>query len=111
MDKLIADCKSILGVRKPLRVIVRETRNDNCALYWNEGKRHTIELFLDTIRGDDRNFETILAHEIVHAWQTENKPRSKDHGRIFQNKAWELECALKTLGYNVSKLYIKGIDK
>jgi predicted SprT family Zn-dependent metalloprotease len=51
-----------------------------------------------------RDFNTLVAHELIHAWQEENK-KSEIHGKFFKALA-------KDMGeyFGLQNVYIKGVD-
>lgn len=75
-------------------------------------RKHCIVIATKGIENDARSFETLLAHEFVHAWQAEYKPNSAVHGKVFQNTARELQDYLIGSGFeNIGDLYLKGVDE
>jgi hypothetical protein len=52
-----------------------------------------------------RDFDTLVAHELIHAWQEENK-KTEIHGKYFKALA-------KDMGeyFGLQEVYIKGVDK
>lgn len=106
MENLIKECIEILGITKPVDIrlktrLPRKYKDTRAIHYtWIEDNgdilRHVIQVAMIE---DDRNLETIIAHEFIHAWQAEYKPKDRVHGKGFQN------VALTLLGYLVSKGY------
>lgn len=119
MHKFVNTIIEFLEIKKPYRLIFKPTIKPKKALATHmamsvSGKhiRHDINLSLSMFANPDetRTMESIIAHEFVHAWQAEYRPNSAVHGRVFQNKAKELEDYLVSKGFAVSALYMKGID-
>jgi predicted SprT family Zn-dependent metalloprotease len=52
-----------------------------------------------------RDFNTLLAHELIHAWQEENR-KAETHGKHFKKLAKQLESQ-----FGFTEIYIKGIDE
>ena len=65
-------------------------------------KEHLITIYY---RDNTRDFETLVAHELTHAWQEENKVR-ETHGPAFIKYAKKMEKA-----FGLHEVYINGIDK
>jgi len=63
---------------------------------------HRITIYL---KNASRDFDTLVAHELIHAWQEENK-KKEIHGKYFKALAKDME-----LEYGLEKIYIKGVDK
>ncbi len=72
---------------------------------------HRITINIATAQEWREDVLSVIAHEFVHAWQTEKHPKSKEHGRTFQRKATQLRAALKILGFNLAPLYLPDTDK
>lgn len=108
MNSLIA-YSSFLGLKKPvdLRIISRYEKYADAyyePVYSSSGKlkRHKITIYLiDACR----DFETLLAHELIHAWQEETRKTKKAHGKAFVRCAKKME-----LEFNLKELYLAGID-
>lgn len=120
MKKLIEVCVEYLGLKKPynIRLYSREHESGSAsytAWHNTEGRKqllsHEIRVYLGNLKTDTRDIETLIAHEFVHAWQAEYKPRSAAHGRVFKNKASELMLELLDNNIYVPKIYLKGVDK
>ena len=62
---------------------------------------HNITIYL---KDNSRDFETLLAHELIHAWQEENK-KSETHGEYFIKYAKKMEKE-----FNLREIYIPDID-
>lgn len=60
-------------------------------------KSHKIVIYMGDVETETRNLMTILIHELIHAWQTEQiayngaNPEMQDHGIEFQEMAQHLQ--------------------
>lgn len=95
-----------LGLKKPIDVTLTTRKPKNWdALYIGKYgrkklKRHKITISIYA----SRERETLLMHELIHAWQEENKKR-EIHGKHFIKLAKKAEKA-----YKIKDIYIKGVD-
>lgn len=118
IEQLINDCREYLNIRANVEVKFRSKfpRNMNGARgfhnAWIRNKkvvRHVIQVLLET---DARNAETIIAHEFVHAWQSECAPNSATHGKRFADTAQKLRLYLLGKGFNIQNdIYCEKTDK
>lgn len=99
-----------LGLKKPvnLRIITRKNKYAE-AEYEPEYsdktgrlKEHKITIFYKEIT---RGLDTLIAHELIHAWQEENK-KQETHGKYFKKYARKMEK-----DFNLTEIYIEGIDE
>lgn len=99
-----------LGLKKPvnLKIITRKNRWAD-AEYEPEYsdktgklKQHNITIYF---KDNSRDFETLVAHELIHAWQEENK-KSETHGKYFIKYARKMEK-----DFNLTEIYIDGVDE
>lgn len=119
MDKLILACIEILELKRPVDIrFVSRIRNKNwCAYHYAEIKnekviKHVIKYSLETSRDTDRDMQTIIAHEMVHAWQAEYYPHSATHGVRFRDKAFDLRDNLLNEGFDIhDDIYCAETDK
>jgi len=88
---------NILGLYKPLDIQFRFCQDSEFdAEYWpkfkdsGKIKRHIIRVYITDDLNFNRNFQTLIAHELIHAWQAENDI-SDIHGQLFQEWADKLE--------------------
>lgn len=58
---------------------------------------HKITVYMPTLAADTRNVDTILAHELIHAWQ-EEKGYNEIHGKQFAKMAVKLSAHLGLRG-------------
>jgi hypothetical protein len=70
----------------------------------DEDSGHIITVYLPSVAGDGRNIETILAHELIHAWQEENG-HTDTHGASFKKAARRV--AKK---FNLPDVYLPDVD-
>jgi hypothetical protein len=117
MHKLFDTCRVFLDIKKPIHFEFRERIYKNCAgVHWTNTKgdkiiKHIIKISYNQLN-EERNFETVLAHEFVHAWQAEYKPFKKvAHNKTFVNRAKELETFLSIQGFKVKDIFNPDIDK
>lgn len=98
-----------LGLKKPvnLRIVTRKNRFAD-AEYEPEFsdktgklKEHKITIFL---KDNSRDFETLLAHELIHAWQEENK-KTETHGEFFIKYAKKMEKE-----FSLTEIYLPDVD-
>ena len=70
---------------------------------------HQITIYLDNQPQDSRDIETLIAHELIHAYQ-EEKGITEIHGQDFIDVAGLLTMYLQTAGIYVGNIYIEGVD-
>lgn len=99
-----------LGLKKPvnLRIVTRKNRFAD-AEYEPEYsdktgklKEHCITVYY---KNNTRDLDTLIAHELIHAWQEENKAQ-ETHGPAFIKYAKKMEQH-----FNLREVYIEGIDE
>lgn len=98
-----------LGLELPVTVIVKTSiKEKNWDAYYlpRHGKKGKLTSHKIVIRsnGLSRNFDTILAHELIHAKQEEMK-QEEIHGKIFRKFAKLMEEE-----FSLEEIYIDGID-
>ena len=105
MREFIQNQIAALNLKKPVEVRLCFRDSDNDAEYTprfnshGELKRHIVKLFLSD--DNNRDLETLLIHELIHAWQEENKI-TEIHGESFA------KMAAKWPGY--PQVYVPEID-
>lgn len=121
VEKLIIVASKILNLKAPVEVrFVPKLRNKSWNAYHigrfndsNKVIRHVIKI-ITGYEDYSRNTLTIIAHEMVHAWQAEYAPKSAVHGKVFQRKARELRGAiLNETNHKIviqDTIYCEGID-
>jgi hypothetical protein len=98
-----------LDLKKPvvLRVNTRSNKTMD-ACYSPSYSDRTAKLIEHRItvytKNTTRDFDTLVAHELIHAWQEENS-KAEIHGKYFKALA-------KDMGeyFGLQEIYIKGID-
>ena len=70
---------------------------------------HQITIYLGNQDTDTRDIETLIAHELIHAFQ-EEKGITEIHGQDFADIAGLLSMYLETAGIYVGNIYIEGTD-
>ena len=99
-----------LGLKKPinLRIITKRNRSAD-AEYEPEYSDITGKLICHKItiyfKDNCRDFETLLAHELIHAWQEEHK-KTEIHGKFFRKYARKMEAA-----FNLREIYLPDVDE
>lgn len=107
--KSLYDYIKFLGLKKPINLRIITKRNRECDAEYEpdysdiSGKliRHNITVYF---KDNSRDFETLLAHELIHAWQEENK-KYETHGPAFIKYARKMEKA-----FNLTEIYIPEVD-
>lgn len=103
-----------LELTKPFKIQITSKPNDNAtAKYWglyeNGGKgnlhSHRIMVYAGNqkVKGE-RSIETLIVHELIHAWQ-EEYGFEDIHGDSFQEMA-----ARVSKKFDIPELYLPGID-
>ena len=109
----IQEFVSFLGLNAKFDIQLRNTSKDTAtAEYWslrNEKgklKKHIIRIYLLNIWGNplERDLETIIAHELIHAWQ-EERGYLDTHGTSFKLMAESM--AIK---FSLPGIYIPETD-
>jgi hypothetical protein len=119
MLNFINACKEILKIQNPVEIVLRDRiYKGYLGVHWIEVKDsgkikcHIIKISLKGLEKDYRDFQTILAHEFIHAWQAEYKPFKKiAHNPTFRRMSKFLENELADRGYVVSGIYLPKTDK
>jgi len=89
MIEFVQDQAEVLNIKYPVevRLCFRDSPNDAeyVPRYNNRGelKRHIIKLF---VGNNHRDVETLIIHELIHAYQEENKI-AEIHGKSFAKMA------------------------
>ena len=100
-----------LGLYKPLELRFRFQDNEETDAEYNPRfnkrggiKRHVITLYISREFEFERDFKTLLAHELIHAWQAENDIEDI-HGPLFQKLASNLQE-----DFNLNRIYDPELD-
>jgi hypothetical protein len=107
---ILNELTEALGLKLPITLVVRTRRNKTCDAYYlpihsdRTAKLigHKIVIYTKDVT---RDFNTLLAHELIHAWQEENR-KAETHGKHFKKLAKQLESQ-----FGFTEIYIKGIDE
>lgn len=108
--KLLHDTIQILGLKKPVTVTMKNRRGRDCDAFYmphysdRNGRLIGHKITIYTLESD-RPFETLLAHELIHAAQ-EEKGRQEFHGEFFQYWAQELGRVL-----GLKEIYLPEVDE
>ena len=100
---------TFLRLTKPVTITVKtRTHKEHDAYYMPKYSDRTAKLLEHKIviyvENMSRSFDTLLAHELIHAWQ-EEKGLSEFHGKHFKSMA-------KKMGeyFGLQNIYIEGTD-
>ena len=100
-----------LGLKCPYSIVLKSKRKKHTGAYWalydDNGilKRHLIHIYLGNLKDSgERGLDTLIAHELIHAYQTENDS-DEIHGPVFKRMATELE-----IQFNLRDVYIAALD-
>ncbi len=112
----VAAVSKYLGLTKPIDINIRmrakqfeEYTAGYYAVYTREKlKKHEIRVYLSNITDNpnERDFKTIICHELIHAWQEENG-FTDIHGESFQRMARKMQKHFPDIP---GKLYEKAVD-
>ena len=99
-----------LGLKKPVAVTIKTKKGKDCdALYVPRYSDRTAKLIGHKIViytvGTTRSFETLLAHELIHAKQEEMR-LTEIHGDFFQQTALEVESS-----FGIEDIYLDDTDE
>ena len=101
-----------LGLKKPYKIELRSKSNKAMtAGYYailtknNKLHSHLIRIYMGNLSDDIRSLETLIIHELIHAWQQE-KGFTDIHGPSFQYMAH-----LISIHFRIPNLYLPDTDK
>ena len=106
---LIEDLVRYLDLEIPYRIIIKPKLSDNACGEYVEMRRkgklfqHRVTLGADWF--NQRSFESLVAHELIHAWQVEWTTEKKHHGKEFRRMARNIEQE-----FGIPNVFIKGVD-
>lgn len=108
--KLLNDLTKHLGIKLPVTITIKTRKGKDCdALYLPNYSDRTGKLIGHKITiytvGTSRSFETLLAHELIHALQ-EEKRLAEFHGPFFAQTAELLEW-----DFGIKEIYLQEIDE
>jgi len=105
-----------LGLEKPYTIKLNsKSKKSVSAEYiakYNRGDvlvSHQITIYLGNQRTDTRDIETLIAHELIHAYQ-EEAGIEEIHGDDFQSIAEMLTMYLQTAGIYICDIYVADVD-
>lgn len=101
--RMIDEAALYLELKKPYEIRIKSKSHNwaagFCEQHTRKGKilKHVITLYLPNIINSDFTLESVILHELVHAWQAENGLLIEGdyHGADFQSKAYDLGEALE----------------
>ncbi len=101
-----------LKLSKPFSIELKSKKNKKTtAHYWgmytekNKLHSHLIWVYLRNMGDNERKLETLIAHELIHAWQEENG-YTDVHGTSFQMMAANILHEFK-----IPDIYLPDTDK
>ena len=108
--KLLNTLIQHLGLTLPVTVTIKTRKGKDCdALYLPHYSDRTAKLIGHKITiytvDTTRDFDTLLAHELIHAKQEEMRI-AEIHGPVFTTLAADLET-----NFGISEIYIHDIDE
>ena len=111
MNHELTEFIKFLGLKKPVTVMLKtriqyKVDGYHVPVYSDktgELKSHKIVIYVSNLY---RPFNTILAHELIHAWQEENDCRSEIHGKDFKRIAKKMSSY-----FQLENIYVKTLDK
>lgn len=105
-----------LGLEKPYTIKLnskgKKSASAEYRASYNRGGElvsHQITIYLGNQPEDTRDIETLIAHELIHAFQEEHNI-IEIHGDDFIDVAGLLSMYLETAGIYVGNIYIAGVD-
>lgn len=111
MNNVIQQYSDFLGLRYPVEITIKTRLHKKMDGYHipvysdktGNLRYHKIVIYITNI---SRPFYTVLAHELIHAWQEENSKRDEFHGKQFQKIASKM-CAK----FALERIYVPECDK
>ena len=106
---LIEDLVRYLDLEIPYRIIIKPSLKSGCCGEYVEMRRkgkliqHRISLAADSFI--ERSFESLIAHELIHAWQVEWTKETEHHGKEFKRMARNIEQE-----FGIPSIFIQGTD-
>ena len=114
--ELIDYCVEWLALEKPYTIKLnskgKKSASAEYRASYNRGGElvsHQITIYLGNQDTDSRDIETLIAHELIHAFQEEHNI-IEIHGDDFIDVAGLLSMYLETAGIYVGNIYIAGVD-
>ena len=116
MFELIDYCAEWLGLEKPYTIKLnskgKKSASAEYRASYNRGGElvsHQITIYLGNQYLDSRDIETLIAHELIHAYQEEHNI-TEIHGDAFSEIAEMLTFTLEAAGIYIGQIYIAGTD-
>ena len=116
MFELIDYCVEWLGLEKPYTIKLnskgKKSASAEYRASYNRGDilvSHQVTIYLGNQDTDSRDIETLIAHELIHAYQEEHG-WTEIHGDDFADIAEMLTFTLRAAGFNIGQIYIAGVD-
>ena len=114
--ELIDYCVEWLALEKPYTIKLnskgKKSASAEYRASYNRGGElvsHQITIYLGNQDTDSRDIETLIAHELIHAYQEEHG-WTEIHGDDFADIAEMLAFTLEAAGIYVGNIYIAGVD-
>jgi hypothetical protein len=106
--KNLFDYINYLQLQKPvvIRLVTKPYKKADAEYrprYSNSGKLKSHDIWV-YLTNNTREFNSLLAHELIHAWQAENNV-TEIHGKYFQKYAKKMEK-----DFLLQNIYIPNID-
>jgi hypothetical protein len=105
-----------LGLEKPYTIKLnskgKKSASAEYRASYNRGGElvsHQITIYLGNQDTDTRDIETLIAHELIHAYQEEHNI-DEIHGDDFASIAGLLGNYLRACGLDIGQIYIEGTD-
>jgi hypothetical protein len=111
METLLTEVVGFLQLQKPYKITLKpRVYKGNTAVYWGVYRKgvlvsHNIQISVVKLSSDIRGLETIIAHELIHAWQEENGI-TEIHCKQFIKKSRQIEKL-----FGIPNIYLKEYDK
>lgn len=106
---LIHDLIDYLGLEFPVyvefRTIARKGYNAYYMPKYSKKEKVNGHIIKINMKDSDRDIDTLVAHEMIHAWQEENKYKDT-HGKSFRKMAAKVSKA-----FDIKDIYIKDVDQ
>lgn len=99
-----------LGLKRPvnLRIVTRKNRFADAEYEpeYSDRTGRVIEHHITVYyKNTTRDLDTLIAHELIHAWQEEHK-KQEIHGPYFKKYAKKMSTK-----FNLPEIYLDGIDE
>lgn len=104
--KKLQEFINFLDLQKPVELTMTDKNPKKWDAFYlpKYGKKRLKKHYITISTKADRNQETLLMHELIHAWQ-EEKGLREVHGKKFRKMARKAERV-----YNLVDVFVKGLD-